>query len=148
MSHALSWSRGQKRELVSARKELSHISLWQLRDSSFHHNMLCVTQRDPQVLWEQRGRQLAGGSRVFLSRVLGSYEEPQHRPKYPGLEARSYRAAAKFLSLETPRNLRLQDRVWGKTLTGGQLEIPPLPKKNSSLCTTMDVCLQRREGTE
>lgn len=34
-----------------------------------------------------------------------------------------------------------QGRVSGRTLTGGQLEIPPLPKKNSSLCTTMEVCL-------
>lgn len=90
MSHALSWSWEQKREPVSAHKELSHISLWRLRDNSFHRNMLCVSQRDPQVPWEQRGGQLAGGSEVFLSRVLGSYEEPRHRPKNSGLEARLY----------------------------------------------------------
>lgn len=47
----------------------------------------------------------------------------------------------------TPGNLG-QWTGWGQTLTGGQLEIPPLPKKNSSLCTTMEVCLQRREEVE
>lgn len=50
-------------------------------------------------------------------------------------------------TMRTPGNLG-QWTGWWRTLTGGQLEIPPLPKKNSSLCTTMEVCLQRREEGE
>lgn len=93
--------------------------------------------------WQQRGGHLAGEVRGFLElrlkAVLRTYATGRHtRVGSQNIEPQS------AWSLGTPRNLRLQHRGWGKTLTGGQLEMPPLPKKNSSLCTTMEVCLQRR----
>lgn len=111
--------------------------------------MLSVTQRDPKVPWEQRGEQLAGGSgegslelslqvvaRSYATglHTLGQDENTENSSRVPGL-------------WESPGTWDA-GQGGGGTLTGGQLEIPPLPKKNSSLCTTMEVCLQRREETE